>query len=209
VDLHPPGFLSSAAQAVLDGQQVGYARMHDVSEVPHAMLWSSSAGSAIDLNPHASEGSGSVAKTLTENSQAGYGWSQETDWDDHALLWHGSAESALDLNPIGFKRSTVNASAGDVQVGWGVLADSHEEPRALLWHGSADSVADLHQFVPPEFRGSEAFAVDERGVVFGSAYTTAGSHAVMWVPTTTAAVDLPAPLAAGAVLLVLAVIMRP
>src|ERR1700722_15111910 len=82
--------LSNATDGI---QQVGYAYVSPSSGFTHAILWSGTAASAVDLNP-----------VGTKNSEAiGVFGNQEVgDGDKGALLWYGTAASVVDLNPTDF-----------------------------------------------------------------------------------------------------------
>jgi hypothetical protein len=53
IDLHPSGFTSSEALGVSGGQQVGFGESVEGGG-PHALLWTGSAGSVVDLHPRVS-----------------------------------------------------------------------------------------------------------------------------------------------------------
>ncbi len=69
----------------------------------HALLWSGTAASAVDLNP---SGIDLVyAYGISGGQQVGSGYGSATGGIIyHALLWSGTAASAVDLNPSGFDR---------------------------------------------------------------------------------------------------------
>ena len=75
--------------------QVGYAYGLDFQQ--HAMLWSGSADSAIDLQP-----TNLPALNLTNSTAIGVHGMQVVGSGSglHALLWNGSANSAVDLTPV-------------------------------------------------------------------------------------------------------------
>ncbi|MEN6426746.1 MAG: PEP-CTERM sorting domain-containing protein [Phycisphaerales bacterium] len=95
VILAPGGFPFSNALGVSGGQQVGWAHCSGRGR-PHAMLWSGTAESYVDLNP-----SGfleSSATGISGGQQVGGGVGTATGGEWHALLWSGTAESYVDLN---------------------------------------------------------------------------------------------------------------
>jgi probable HAF family extracellular repeat protein len=134
VDLHPAavGSTFTAAFGVGGGQQVGYALFWRLDASgghifwEHALLWSGSAESVVDLHP-----SGfyrSWAKAVAGGCQVGGGTAN--DGTEHALLWRGSADSVVDLNaflPAGFGWAQANAidASGNI-IG---TAGTH----AILW----------------------------------------------------------------------------
>ena len=81
----------------------------------HALLWTGTAASAVDLNP--SGFTDSVATGVAGGEQVGEGLT--TDDVSHALLWTGTAASAVDLNaflPSGFTNATATGidESGDI-----------------------------------------------------------------------------------------------
>ncbi len=51
IDLDPGGFYGSSAFGIGGGQQVGYGSLFPMGINGHALLWSGSAASVVDLNP--------------------------------------------------------------------------------------------------------------------------------------------------------------
>lgn len=127
--LHPAGSTQSQAQGVSAGQQAGSAY---VGGIPHAVLWSSTAESWLDLEPAGYDSS--IARGISGGQQAGVAY---TGGAVHAGLWNGTAGSFLDLHPAGHESSEANAVSGGKQVGY---VDSH----AALWSGTAEGWVDLH-----------------------------------------------------------------
>jgi hypothetical protein len=179
VDLNPNGFVYSEAFATDGTHQAG-------TGIPsgghlHALLWSGTAESAIDLHPAGC--SGSYALGVGGGQQVGYAWLSDSSYQTHALLWTGSAESVVDLHPGGFYDTRALAVAAGRQVGYGEVMGGYH---ALLWNGTADSVVDLHAFLPPGFFSSQALGVDASGNVIGEANPSQGcpggcAHAILWV----------------------------
>jgi hypothetical protein len=149
VDLHPAGFnFDSESIATNGARQVGKA-MYWVPDgafrryFTHAMLWSGSAESAIDLHPGGVYTS-SRALGISDEFQVGYA---SLPGSDHAMLWSGSAASAFDLHSLlpsaSFKRSyaySIDTSmlSGTIIHGFGV--DNADKLHALAWTLSGDSV---------------------------------------------------------------------
>ena len=146
----------------------------------HAVLWHSTAASVVDLTP--SSLSTAYATGLGARSQVGCDTPVSLTVT-HALLWHGTAASMIDLQPSGFTDSCARGAHGNVQVGYGHVSAS-SALHALLWKGSAKTVVDLQQYLPNTFNSSEAYAIDGKGAILGSAFstTTASWHAVQWIP---------------------------
>ncbi len=186
-DLNPDGYAWSGISGMGGGQQVGEGGSS--SSVQHALLWTGTPSSIVDLHP-ASGFSGTYAWDTDGQQQVGTGYSQT---GERALVWSGSAQSVVDLTPSGFASARAYGVAGGYQVGAGpktVMGPSH----ALLWAGSPDNYVDLQTFVPSDFAGSVAYAIDAEGLVVGDAWRLVPGqvdqygqplheeHAVMWVP---------------------------
>jgi len=176
VDLHPSGFTASEALGTSDGQEVGWGstsncvvgQMSNQGCYNHALLWLSTAGSAVDL------GNGEAYGTSGEK-QVGHGGPH-----GNAVVWTGSASGAVDLQPSGFYGSTASGASGAEQVGYG---GPWTQTHALLWRGNARNLVDLHAFLPPGFEGSMATGIDSNGDVVGVAWgpvTDNRSHAFLW-----------------------------
>lgn len=181
--LHPAGFDTTYADGASDQIQAGSGKGTSTGGEFHALLWTGTADSVVDLQPI---GYGrSFALAAFGDNQVGvaeYG-------GEHAILWHGTAASAIDLNPAGFHDSRAVGVWGGTQVGSGRLfiAPLLEE-HALLWHGTADSIVDLH---PVGFYESEASDVWGDTQVGVSRLTVSGPfHAMLWHGTAESKVDL-------------------
>ncbi|HLJ50622.1 MAG TPA: hypothetical protein VKU01_31630 [Bryobacteraceae bacterium] len=130
VNLNPAGFTSSVAFATNGVQQGGFAYttsfcancVPQTTPVRHAMLWSGTAASAVDLNPPGWWDT--QVRALSLSAQAGDGYEPQfpqipNNGMRHALLWTGSATSMVDLNPylpLGFIYAVANGidSSGNV-----------------------------------------------------------------------------------------------
>ena len=187
VDLHPAGFTSSLAYGVGEGQQVGYGSIQYNTNKKggssvvqcHALLWTGSAASVVDLHPAGFASSGALS--VAGGQQVGYGTC--TDGTQHALLWTGRAASAVDLHPAGFTSSVANGVNGVQQVGYGFDADGTQH--ALLWMGNAATVVDLNTFLPTGFTNAVATAIDAAGNIVGYAWSSVNrddNHAFLWKP---------------------------
>lgn len=190
-DLNPTnltGITTSIAYGINPGgtQQVGYASGTGTSGNNHAVLWNSTAGSAVDLEPTLLTGfSNSKAYGASATQQVGYGYGSGTGNNDHALLWIDTAASAVDLNPTGYTSSIAYGTNGVFQVGQGVQASSAND-NALLWSGTAATFINLQSFLPASgtWTSSVAYTIDSSGDVFGVAFGTydsqSGEFAVEW-----------------------------
>src|SRR5262249_12513465 len=133
VDLHPTNLANSIASALqgTDGtHQVGYADFFfsfEQGTVEHAMLWSGTAASAVDLHPTNSSLDILNSQALRGAGQQQVGWGFYVGGPNagsHALLWTGTAASTVDLNPTALfggneTFSFANATNGSQQVGYG------------------------------------------------------------------------------------------
>jgi hypothetical protein len=187
VDLHPTnltGFSESFAFGTDGAKQVGMAGGEDsfYGSSTHAILWSGTAGSAVDLHPLAGFDT-SKAVAISGLQQVGSGRGSSTGGNEHALLWQGSATSAVDLNPTlltYINSSTANGTNGLVQVGWGKNGASNLTT-ALLWSSTSASAIDLGALLPATLNNSRALSVDADGNVWGVAVEAGGAlHAVEW-----------------------------
>ncbi len=131
----PSGFNASSANGISGNQQVGSGT--DISGHSHALLWSGTAGSAVDLTPSRFTNLACIAYSICGNQQAG--WGSDTNGDNRAILWSGTASSAVLLIPSGYENSDCYAYgvSGTQQVGEGVMIGS---THAFLWSGTSASV---------------------------------------------------------------------
>ncbi len=144
----------------------------------HALLWSGSAESYVDLNPDGFDWS--IAGGVSGSQQVGWGEGPATGGTWHALLWGGDGANYVDLNPPEYQRSKALDTNGTQQVGVG-LASLDGRAHALLWTGTASSAVDLHECLPSEFISSQAWAIDNHGNIVGTAHPSSGSsHAILW-----------------------------
>lgn len=184
VDLHPATpYLFSRAVGCQNGEEVGYVSSvaypdgdaigyHTTS---HAIRWSGTAASAVDLHPLGFDASEATCTSGTQ--QGGWGYVALGTSHQHALLWSGTADSAVDLHPLGYTDTKVTSITATQQVGegWvgtpGVMGSVRH---ALLWAGTAASVVDLNQFLPAGYTHAVATGIDANGNVVGYAYN--GAH---------------------------------
>jgi len=199
VILHPSGFDWSEAYGISDGQQVGAGAGTATGGSSHALLWSGTADSYVDLNPSSLTVDsmpccGSCVLGISSGQQVGwFGFGSPDAGGYHALLWSGTAGSCVDLNPSWINLSQANGVSGGEQVGMGgssgtslgVGAYSH----ALLWSGTADSCIDLN---PSGFGNSYAYGVSGGQQVGGGRGIATGDwdHALLWSGTADSYIDL-------------------
>ena len=189
VDLHPLAYGYSKALGVHDGQQVGYGSSLPYPTVTadslgyhttsHALLWTGSAVSVVDLHPLGYDSSEALA---TNGVQQG-GWVYTAvPASQHAALWNGTADSMVDLHPAGYTDSKVTALTATKQVGEGWVGPAGmpgSVRHALVWQGTADSVVDLNQYLPAGYIHAVATGVDGNGNVVGYAYSAPPSGTAM------------------------------
>lgn len=184
VILHPPGFTATEAYGISDGQQVGHGWGSNTGGQTHALLWSGTTTSYVDLNPSWSHTS--FAYDVSDGRQVGQARGEATFNQPHAMLWSGTAASYVDLHPPeGYLTwSSANGISGDRQVGSGVAIMF----RACLWSGTAASFIDL----TPAYAGtngagaSDVFGDQQVGAYASGLY----SHAALWSGTAESCVDL-------------------
>jgi probable HAF family extracellular repeat protein len=184
--LHPDDFIESSAIGVSNASQVGNGNSPDFAGPAHAMLWTGSAASVVDLNP--TDFFSSYATGATTTTQVGYGSGTTTGFNNHAVLWTGTAGSVVDLHPAGFTFSYALDVSGSNQVGYGYKPIDNGS-HALLWSGTAASKVDLN---PSGFTESYANGISGNSQVgYGIASSTGDSaHALLWSGTAASKVDL-------------------
>jgi len=133
---------SSQAVAVFGRQQVGNAVVTvqdwhnpaNITFVNHALLWTGTGSSAVDLNP--ADHNASWALATNGSLQVGYTVDYLADTDlTQAAVWQGTAASELNLQqflPAGFQSSQAYSidAAGDI---FGVGLDNFGVYHALEW----------------------------------------------------------------------------
>jgi hypothetical protein len=190
--LSPTGFDRSFVTATNGSQQVGAGEPFSV--LTHALLWSGTDTSAIDLQPTNLQGfMSSIAYGIGGGQQVGNGFFGPNS--KHALLWNGNASSAVDLHPttfIGFDSSVANGTDGIHQVGATWNSNIVYTPHAMLWSGTAASAVDLNPTNLLRFEQSTAYAVSGTQQVGDGMGSATGDllHALFWNGTANSAVDL-------------------
>ena len=165
----------------------------------HALLWSSSAGSAVDLTPtNYPTLVNSFAMGVGGNQQVGLAYAQIpsdpfTGPYNQAILWTGTGASALLLNPSsGFTQYGCEAlgTNGSQQVGVGLTTAAYTG-QALLWSNTAASVVNLHDDLPTtgSWNFSSAGTLNSAGTASGTAIGKlngiTATYAASWIPNTT------------------------
>ncbi len=201
VDLNPTnisGITSSIAEGVSGNTQVGYSIVTGggTGSNGHALLWTGTAASAVDLNPTNVTGiTSSFALAVSGSTVVGNGYGIGTGSNKHALLWMGTASSAVDLNPtniVGFTNTFAQNVSGGTEVGYGNGSATGGNNHALLWSGTAGSAVDLNPTNIAGITDSQALGVSgglQVGYGDGPA-TSFNSHALVWTGTAGSAFDL-------------------
>lgn len=185
-------FNETFAIAISGTQVVGCGTNHsDPSALTHALMWSGTTHTLVDLNPNR-EKAGSQAYGTDGTSQVGWfmwlvhGVPYDTVYS-HAALWQGTP-NVVDLNPAGFATSSANNVIGTQIVGYGTTA-ADGSYHALLWTGTNHTATDLN---PANCTSSMAIGiVGTKQVGFASGPATGGvHHAMLWNGSPTDYVDL-------------------
>ena len=147
VDLHPDGFGNSYAAATSGGQQVGWGTPGGSWQEPpgtgtHALLWSGTADSVVDLHPSgfAEPKYWSWAVGLSGGQEVGalslYVHSGPTPGErgdrEHAYAWSGSAASAEDLSRNDYQERLSRYQAEGVGHPWNVNFDEVPLPYPIV-----------------------------------------------------------------------------
>ena len=141
VDLDPTrlaGFDGSFANGISsDGrQQVGNGSFNTPGEqANHALLWSGTADSAVDLHPAQLGLDNSIANATNGSQQVGYGYRLADINHRHALVWSGTVASAVDLQAL-FPPSIVSSDAYSIDANgnvFGIAIDTSGKSHAVEW----------------------------------------------------------------------------
>lgn len=156
VVIHPPDAYESAALAA-DGQyQGGWVRLYRSGGLPgptHAVVWSGTAQSMIDLNGNHE---GSAIYGMSHGQLVG-------GVDSDAALWPSVSSPFISLNPPGVTAATLYATCGTAQVGQAVTTDGGV---AAIWFGTADSFMPLNRLLPGNYIASGATSICESDGLF-------------------------------------------
>ncbi len=193
VDLHPANAYQSLATCADDFQQGGWVYFYTGI---HAVEWSGSSASCVDLNP--SGYNFSYCLGVHSGEQVGYAQQQSYFIStSHAHCWHGSAASGVDLHPYTYPFSRALGCHDGEEVGYistiaypeGEYLSYHTGSHAMRWAGTAASAVDLH---PLGFDSSEAVCTSgTRQAGWGYiALGTSHLHALMWAGTADTVTDL-------------------
>jgi hypothetical protein len=168
VSLNSPKYTFEEVWGVGGGKQVGYG----VMDAAHALMWSGSAGSVVDL--HNDIFLGTIAYGTDGKSQVGSGAVSQNA--GHAALWRGTAASIVDLHPKGFELSAATGVWGEIQVGSAVNGPGGQRG-AVMWRGTSESMQFLP--IPKGHAPGDALAVSGEQIVGGTSVSGNG-HAALW-----------------------------
>jgi hypothetical protein len=94
VDLGPSGFADSSAFGIAGGQQAGGGFGSATGGVAHALLWSGTAASAVDLHQFLPAGFiDSRARSIDDQGNI-VGYATDSAGNSHAILWQVVSEPA-------------------------------------------------------------------------------------------------------------------
>jgi hypothetical protein len=190
IDLTPDAYNNGRAviRRATDTQQIGEGGIDPSIGDTHALLWSGTAASVVDLHPAGFKTS--TGSAIAGNVQGGAGQLTVTTEGNHALLWRGTAASVVDLHPSGYYNTYVSGvtASGDLQFGSGILTRGGYN-HALLWRGTAASVVDLNS---TGYVASQIFDVSEstQGGTITPSASPGNEHAALWRGTAASVVDL-------------------
>lgn len=137
--LNPKGAGNSAALAIHENRQVGWASLNPAFShpvIPHAALWSGTAESFVNLHP--AQASTSEASAVHGERQGG---SAVVNGVQRASIWSGTAQSWKDLTPATATSGGVNALYQEDSGGAVMLATGEH---AALWLGTTGTWVDLN-----------------------------------------------------------------
>ncbi len=181
IDLIPSGFdvsNRSMANGDYSGHQFGYGNGASTGYRDHALMWSGTANSLVDIHPDAFENSQILM--AGDGHEVGFARPSGTN-ESHAIEWNSDG-SYTELNRAGYTYTAAYSISGDQVVGQGELNGSR---RALLWNTASSAPVDL---TPISSADCAAYGV-ENGVQVG--YST--NHAMRWTGSASSAVDMHPP----------------
>ncbi|MBK7405352.1 MAG: hypothetical protein IPJ41_12145 [Phycisphaerales bacterium] len=156
LDLHPPGYFTSAIRDALGGMAVGQV---SVAGKEHAAVW-------IDLNKylmidlHPGDPKSSSTAFATDGRWQGGSAGLAEYNTSVAVLWKGTRDSMVVMVPPGFGPSSITGMSAGTQVGTGLTVTDGGLIRdhALLWHDTPESWIDMNP----------SFAADKDSYLWGT-----------------------------------------
>lgn len=180
----PGGGPSAMVDGVAGGLEVGAIQVGgQCSWVTHAVVWSGTSGTFVDLQPTSAGAAGGSVATATDGThEVGYGLTG-TGFT-HAFVWTGSAASARDITPVD-ECATAEGVSGDQIVGFTQNCISYPPqgswPTVWIKHvASGLSCACIAG------TATAADGVQEVGYV----NTGSNIHAMLWNGPTSSGIDL-------------------
>jgi hypothetical protein len=132
--LNPSGFGFSYALGNYGSQQIGWGDGPATANDEHALLWSGTANSVIDLNPSGFEVT--FGRAISGSEHVGSGFGPATGDNYHALLWLGTADSVMDLHAF-LTADYINSEALGIDANGNILGYATYIPdgslHAILW----------------------------------------------------------------------------
>lgn len=152
----------------------------------HAIMWSGSPESLVDLHPAGFDSS--YAMGAGGGRQVGFREVWQPQVRSFATMWSGSAASWVDLHPSQYLQSRAYDVEGDQQVGAGAYANATSATHALLWNGTAASAVNLN---PATYDYSQAYATDGvQQVGYVGRWAQSGWRIALWQGSPESFVDL-------------------
>ena len=184
VELATLGAFFANANAISDsGLIVGVSAASELSP-PHAVLWSNSTSSAIDLG---SFGGWSEAHGVNAGGQI-VGFAEAGGGYPHAAFWADSNSLVVDLDPLGLASEAHAINASGQIVG---NAFRNDTVHAAFWPDSSSLATDLGSLGGVDSGGSDALAINAAGQIVGWSGTDfGGQHAVFWANSSSPPTDL-------------------
>ncbi|HLJ49311.1 MAG TPA: hypothetical protein VKU01_25030 [Bryobacteraceae bacterium] len=191
-------FFASQILAMCNGYQAGMAQTTPLTNsgggsqriIFHAMLWSGSVNSWVDLH---NQQDVSEVTACDGNTQVGWAGS---GFQTHAVMWTGTRTSEIDLHSGASQSDQATAVSGNTQAGWGAFEDKATKQQfahALIWHGASNTLTDIH---PAGYQSSQIFAAAGSKQVGFATNATADAiapgtyHGLLWFGTAASVVDL-------------------
>ena len=175
---------SAYVSGVAGGVEVGAIEVGGAcSFVTHAVVWSGTSGSYVDLQPASSGAAGGSVATATDGThEVGYG-STGTGFT-HAYIWTGTAASARDITPVD-ECAVAQGVSGDQVVGYTQNCISYppQGSEPTVWVKRVASVLSCACIA------GTATATDGAQEV-GYVNTGSNIHAMLWNGPTSQGIDL-------------------
>lgn len=184
VRLHPaPTPASSQDSLAFGGFATQQAGVLVINNIERAAMWSSSAGSWVDLHTPGHVLSRATCTDGTKQWGLSYPLNNTTP---HAAQWSGTAGSFIDFHPVGFSKSAINASRDGQQVG--TAFSGAGAGVAVLWTGTPLSFTILHPAGTFASAGHATSGTQQGGEL--TIMAGARPHPVLWSGMSVPVIDL-------------------